>query len=141
MGNKRPRITKKDAVPAQKGRVGDDELELMFKLGQDHLEREIQILESMFAEETPVDDAGGRKRTTVQMKMQRAQAIRTQLTVVKELTKLFSGAVHPMGRNTLEEKNAADDLMNSIREEMKSKGVSGICDPDFNPRKKDAAGE
>ena len=78
-----------------------------------HLASELERLEELYAETYQPPKGREPKSTETKLAWTRSRnhAICTQLELIKRLAQQASGCVHPTGHNTMEEKEAAADLV------------------------------
>lgn len=101
-------------------RVDEEHMLLMKSIGETNLKHELKYLEELFEEKKPVL---GSSQYYAESNAKRVSEIRAQMGLIKDLCQYISGAVHPKGQNTKEEKDLAAELVLATRKKMQDAGV------------------
>lgn len=99
-------------------RVSPEFQEKLHDIALSHMDTEIDYLEQLFEIELPDNNNANWKHSAAQ----RAQNIRAQMQLAKDLAQWASGAVHPLSSNSSEEKKLADALVKKTRKKLSAKG-------------------
>lgn len=101
-------------------RIPEEYVEALQEIALDHWLEETALLNVLYDHEDVFTDE---KEFWKEVKY-RNSALMSQLNHCKILAQLAAKAVHPGGKNTMEERHVAEDLIASVREKIKDKEVA-----------------
>jgi hypothetical protein len=114
-------VSKEKPLSANKGRVDESTLNELSDFAKSFWQQEFDTARKLFT--TPEPDNPKDKDQWVRNK-------RAALSLLKELAQHRSGAVHPRGRNTVEEKTAAQRWLDKANAELEREAVVNVQSDD-----------
>lgn len=114
-------MSKDKKLSANRGRVDEDTLSELSAFAMSFWEQEFENARKLFTTPEPVNPKD---------KDQWVRNKRAALSLLKELAQHRSGAVHPRGRNTMEEKSAAQRWLDKADAELHREAVVNVQSDD-----------